>query len=278
MLALTDGDIAVWRCGAASDGRYYSVRFKGGAEIERFKYKKDAVDFTGAMNFEIVQGREPEPVENALHNVKLLVEGIFAETGADNYTIYLSPTDKSNFRYALNPEYKANRKDMEKPFHYEAIRSYLIRQYGAVVCDGIEADDAMGIAQCTQRDTIICSIDKDMQMIPGYHYNFVTKERTVVSDVDGWFNFHRQILTGDRTDNVDGLHGIGPAKAERILDAHPDMYTDLVVEQYQKVYPEDWLARINLAAKLLWIQRTPNTTVELVNDGGFYVWRECPLG
>jgi 5'-3' exonuclease len=83
----------------------------------------------------------------------------------------------SNFRYDIYPEYKANRKDMQRPKWLQVVREHLVTDWKATVTDGIEADDAMGIAQCTEHDgdSMICSIDKDMLMIPGHHYNFVNR-------------------------------------------------------------------------------------------------------
>src|SRR5690606_41714779 len=70
-----------------------------------------------------------------------------------------------------------------KPYWYDEIRDYLIRRWGAEVVDGQEADDAIGIAawnsykECPEY-SIIASIDKDLRMIPGYHYNWVKDRKS----------------------------------------------------------------------------------------------------
>lgn len=285
--ALIDGDIVCYRCGAAADGRHYLVSLNG-LEVARFKYKKEA-DFYVEKSMESVDAyadvldlrytvelrKEPEPVKNALHNVKTVVTAMMNELGVTQSRIFLSPTGNSSFRYDLYPEYKANRKNMEKPYWYDDIRDYLVRKMGAEVCDGIEADDALGIYQTDK--TVICSIDKDLKMIPGWHYNFVTKEKTLVSDIDGWYHFHQQLLTGDMTDNVKGLYGIGPAKAAAILDCDPSEYTNLVVKEYRKVYGSLAEAELELTAKLLWIRREHGQDIRLEDEevGGSisYTWR-----
>jgi DNA polymerase-1 len=141
-----------------------------------------------------------------------LVDSILVNTEAEEYRLFL--TGKDNFRYTIYPEYKAHR-PKEKPFWLEAIREYLKATFNAEVVDGQEADDAMGINQSD--DTIICSIDKDLLMIPGRHYNFVKDEFIEVTEFDGLKHFYMQCLQGDRADNIKGIPGIGPKKAEKIL-------------------------------------------------------------
>lgn len=286
-LALIDGDIVTYRCGAAADGRHYVVKLNG-VEQAKFKYKKEA-DFYVKSNLESIASypdtldikyevefrKEPEPLENALHSVKVMIYSMLDEAKAHSSKIFLSPPNNSSFRYKLYPEYKANRKGMEKPHWYDEIREYLIRRMGAKICEGIEADDALGIYQTD--DSIICSTDKDLKMIPGWHYNFVTKEKVLVSDVDGWFNFHQQLLTGDMTDNVKGIYGLGPAKAAAILDCDPNEYTNVVFKEYQKAFDSDARTRLELIAKLLWIQRAHGQDIRLEDkeiDGSIsYSWR-----
>ena len=70
------------------------------------------------------------------------------------------------------------------------MNEYLVKEYKAEVCDGQEADDALGINQTDQ--TIICTIDKDLLMIPGQHYNFVKEEFKTVTYLDGLKHFYMQ--------------------------------------------------------------------------------------
>lgn len=162
---------------------------------------------------------------------------ILAETNCDDFKIYLSDS-ANNFRLKLFPEYKANRVQ-PKPKHYQVIKDHLINEWDAIVSLGQEADDALGINQTT--DTIICSIDKDLYQIPGEHYNFVTKTFKTVTPEEGIRHFYNQLLTGDRTDNIPGIYGIGPKKAEKLLQGIHDemeMYETVVnayVEDYIKV-------------------------------------------
>jgi 5'-3' exonuclease len=79
----------------------------------------------------------------------------------------------------------------------------------------MEADDYLGINQ--NESSIICSIDKDLLQVPGKHYNFVKKEFYEVDEETGFRNFYTQLLTGDTSDNIKGIAGIGPVKAKKAL-------------------------------------------------------------
>jgi DNA polymerase-1 len=178
-----------------------------------------------------------------------LIDQILVNTEATEYRLFL--TGKNNFRYTIYPEYKAHR-PKEKPFWLEKCRQYLIATFNAEVIDGQEADDALGIAQT--EDTIICSIDKDLLMIPGRHYNFVKDEFQEVTNDSGMLHFYMQCLTGDRSDNIKGIEKIGPKKAEKILAGcvtEQEMF-NAVREAYSN--DEEFL----MNGRVLWIRRKEN--------------------
>jgi DNA polymerase-1 len=178
-----------------------------------------------------------------------LIDQILVNTNATEYHLYL--TGKDNFRYTIYPEYKAHR-PKEKPFWLEKCRQYLIATFNAEVINGQEADDAMGIAQTD--DTVICSIDKDLLMIPGRHYNFVKDEWVFQTEYDAVKHFYKQCLMGDRADNIKGIEGIGTKKADKLLD---DCYTELeMFTVVRDAYSNDEEFIMN--GKVLWIRRKPN--------------------
>lgn len=197
---------------------------------------------------------ENDPVEIALIRTDGMMRDILSRE--EDYMAFLtgSPskypfTEKPNFRYVINPEYKANRKDYVPPKHLDACRKFLIEEYGAIVTEGYEADDALGMAQT--EDSVIYSIDKDLLMIPGHHYNWVNQTYKEVSELDGLRSFYRSLLTGDRSDNVFGISGIGPVKASKIINQ-----LETEEEMYQVVYdlykdPQ----RFSMNCNCLWIWR-----------------------
>jgi len=211
-----------------------------------------------------------EPIENCLHSVKIMIQSIVTNTHSTDYTVYLSGS--SNFRdgIATIREYKGTRVSA-KPDHYDDITEYLLKYHHAVVVEGEEADDAMGITQCSrsgEEPTVIASIDKDMDMIPGWHYNWPhhgKKERMYwIKEREALRNFYRQLLTGDRVDNIEGVQGVGPKTADRILHQHgndEDLFWATLCE-YEKVYPKPYDVMLE-NARLLWIRRKKDEMWEM---------------
>jgi 5'-3' exonuclease len=187
----------------------------------------------------------------ALARADQMMQDIIADTGATSYNVYL--TGSGNFRREIAPSYKANRPD-SRPAHWSAVREFLVTQHKAVICDGFEADDQLGIDQDkTHKSTVICSIDKDLLQIPGRHYNFVKKVFQEVTHDEGIKALYMQSLIGDRSDNIIGVQGLGPVKAARALD-------ELLPEEYydkcRELYNDD--ERYHLNMKLLYIWQKPN--------------------
>ena len=186
----------------------------------------------------------------------VIQNSILKPLNAEQYRCYLTSSDMSNFRFGLFPQYKANRV-AAKPRHYYVLRDHLIDAHDAIVVEGEEADDRLGIDAGRFPNSVICSIDKDLKQIPGRHFHFVKGELAEVSAFDGMRFFYYQLLTGDKpVDNIDGIYGIGPKKAEKILaglETEEEMY-NAVLEAYKKHYPSDYKERMLLAGRLLKIR------------------------
>lgn len=198
-----------------------------------------------------------------------MMDNILVKTGATEWRGFLSDSRDNNFRTQLFPFYKANRKQ-EKPTHYEFLKEHLLTRWGAEIAHGMEADDALGIAQDSDSpidrshpyQTVVCSIDKDLLQVPGLHYNFVKDEWFEIDEREGTRRFYTQLLTGDTTDNIRGCRGIGPVKAEKALAGLVDEedYLDAVFNIYQKqeeeMSTEEVIQHIYTAGQLLYILRT----------------------
>jgi DNA polymerase-1 len=190
---------------------------------------------------------EEGALEIALLRCDKLMQDICYATDSDNYRAFL--TGRNNFRKRINPEYKANRKDTVPPRYLQQCRDFLIQNWNAEVTEGCEADDALGMAQ--NNDTIICTLDKDLDMIPGLHYNWVRNEIYDINEVDALRNFYKQLLIGDRSDNIFGVAGIGKVKAARLID--PLEYEEDMYKVVRDLYNDD--DRLCLNSECLWIWR-----------------------
>lgn len=182
----------------------------------------------------------------------MLEEIIFTELhDYEDYKVFLSGSD--NYRKQIDPAYKANRVS-EKPRHYDILKEYVIKGWAADVSDGNEADDQVCIAayELGVDNCIVCHIDKDLDQIPGKHYNYNKKEFYEVDEFTAALNFYTQLLTGDRVDNVTGIAGIGPKKAAKLLadcKTEGDLYAACC-----KAY-KDESDRLIRNARLLYLQR-----------------------
>ena len=205
-------------------------------------------------------GFTTEDVDEGIMKARLResINLILEATQATEFKMYLTADDDPTaFRKRIYPEYKAHR-IQPKPKHYRAIREYLQANYDAEVCQGIEADDALGITQMVHwKDSdpsIIVSIDKDLRQIPGHHYNFVKDEEFEQDYHGGLKYFYTQLLTGDSADNIKGVWKCGPVKAANILagaETEQEMF-NRVRETYSN--DEEFL----LNARVLWIWKQPN--------------------
>lgn len=205
------------------------------------------------------QGVVVEPVEVALLRVNDLMSRILLETESDTYKAYL--TGSNNYRYEYNPDYKGNRKDTPRPEWLQQCREHLVMEWKASVEDGQEADDAMGIEQVASKDTIICSIDKDLLMIPGEHYNFVQGIRREQFTIPAIRHFYWQLIMGDRTDNVFGFDGKARQSVPKFLEPvinELESYDDELdmFEFVRGLYGDD--DKLLMNGICLWIRRNPD--------------------
>lgn len=175
-----------------------------------------------------------------------------------NLSVYL--TGKDNFRLSIAKTYpyKGTRKS-EKPKHLQDARDYLVEFWGAEITQGYEADDALGIeATAYGEDYIIASIDKDLLTIPGWHFNFVKGVHIHKEPLDSLKFFYQQCMTGDKVDNIIGLHRVGPVTADKALEGltdEVDMFNAALDMYKEKCVDGDPYERLVENAKLLHMLR-----------------------
>lgn len=187
--------------------------------------------------------------------IDTFMEDMLTRFKTRDYRIFITGKGEPNYREVFYPDYKANRDVTHKPLWYEEIQEYLITRYNAEVCDGMEADDGMGLAQT--EDTIICTIDKDLDTVPGWHFNWRKPEngRVWIDDVHAFRLFCIQCLTGDPTDNIPGMRKILGKNATKKYK-QPLFDTSSKEEMWnwiEEVY-KDNLSMLYLVASLLWIR------------------------
>lgn len=237
MVALIDGDIIAYRSAAAAQKTRYKVvdnvtedvLYEGPRKREADVFVSD----TASLNIIV----DVEPAGIAAYYAKKTIDDMLARLETSEFKVYLSGAD--NFRKKINrvTKYKGNRDRTEKPIHLQAVRDYLVVNYGADIINGMEADDAIGIDATKLDDAIVCSLDKDLDQIPGWHYNWVKDVTYPVTPQDAEYQFYSQMLMGDPSDNVLGIPGVGEVKAGKILMANEIAdWPKVVADEYYRFY------------------------------------------
>jgi 5'-3' exonuclease len=184
---------------------------------------------------------QQETLESALENYKAILHKNWIDPlWADETVIYCA--GKDNFRYSLCPQYKANRKDPHKDASlFKPLTQHIIEEGLAIPSHGMEADDMVRIkaVECAanNQEFIVVHIDKDLDCIPGQHYNPRRSEFYEITEDTADLKYWLQMLKGDPTDNLPGLPKIGPKKAEKMLDGVPmERRKKRVVAAYRAKY------------------------------------------
>lgn len=206
--------------------------------------------------------------QNALFIAHSKIKEVLDKLQPTTYACYVS--GNSNFRRDINPEYKAQR-PIEKPPYFYEVKEFILTNYPCVVSSGCEADDMLGCHQ--EEDTMIASMDKDLLMIPGQHYRLPVMRKGVVlsggdfrsvSEEQGTRWFYMQMLIGDTVDNIRGIRGYGPKKAEVYLSSYKT--EDEMEQAVRELYNDD--DRFEMNANCLWIWRKLGETWSVRKENG----------
>lgn len=154
-------------------------------------------------------------------NISNKLDRIMEAADCDTYMFFL--TTKFNFRDDLVDDYKANRKEEDRPVNLAWAKRFAIKQLNAHFKKGMEADDLIGIHNKEGR--VIWSLDKDLRQLPGEHLDDTTMEVIDVTKegrlehkkwvtengnkrqkiyFEGDLGLYYQMLVGDNTDNILG--------------------------------------------------------------------------
>lgn len=203
-----------------------------------------------------------ESREDAIARADSMMEKLLTEQLQNwDYELYIG--GEGNWRKAIYPEYKANRKEKRVATWLQDVREHLVVNWKAQIINDIEVDDKCGIELTAGTEEDICvSLDKDLLTVPGCHYNFVKEKLQYVTQIQAWRNFYSQVITGDSSDNVPAFDGkfrnSVPQFIEKMLEPIQEMTEEYDMYAYalhiycQDESQEDIFER---NAKVLWIQK-----------------------
>ena len=160
--------------------------------------------------------------------------------------------DQNNWRKQYHPDYKANRKDKEKPVMYDIILNELYSNYEIVSLPNLEADDTCRIIyednQNYNTRKLLVSIDKDFHSFPCELYDPLHDKEFVINQAEADYNLMKQIIMGDKADNIQGLEGYGEVKTAKFLDSEPHTLDDVKELFREKGQLEDFKVNLNLVS------------------------------
>lgn len=216
--------------------------------------------------YRVANACKEEPIFIACSTMDSMLGSILMAFPEVGYQVYLSGASSENYRhqYAVTAPYKGNR-STEKPKHYDALRLYLMDEWGATMSKGNEADDTIAIDYTTrykQPDSTPCivSVDKDFDQLAGLRYDFVKEEFAYKTQHEANLNLYRQVMEGDVADNVKGIYGVGKVKAAKFLaecSTPKEMY-DVCVEKFIELADcttEEAHLRVEENLNLVFLQR-----------------------
>lgn len=251
MLALIDGDIIKYEIGFAAEAYWRHIFEENNEEVDPETVPWDVVE---------------DMIFNRIGNIMAMAE-------ADDCILYF--TGSRNFRFDEAKLFKYKQRSGRKPFHFNNIEAYLKSEYKWKQEDGYEADDLMAIALSEDPDNrIICSRDKDLYQVSGWHYSWAMgyqpeRPKEFVTQLGylelsknkirggGFLFFCAQLLMGDSTDTIPGIHGYGPVKVFNTLKncASKEEAFMKVMEIYERTYGNSWRDWMLQVGRCLWLCR-----------------------
>jgi 5'-3' exonuclease len=118
---------------------------------------------------------------------------------------------------AKTKPYKGNRDKIIRPKYLPEAKQFIRNELKGVSLPEYEADDLIATLMTLSKHVAHAGIDKDIKQIPGWHFNFVKYTWDYVPVEAATLQLFRQICSGDSSDNIPGLAGIGEKKAAKAV-------------------------------------------------------------
>ncbi len=173
-----------------------------------------------------------------LYGVMNMLKRLLAERRPDYFVVVFDPKGKT-FRHELYPQYKANRPPMpadlsrQVPALFELVEA---SGYSLMQVAGVEADDVIGTlarkASGERLEVLISTGDKDLAQLVCEQVTLLNTMKNEQLDAEGVAKkmgvtpaqvVDYLALTGDKSDNIPGVPGVGPKTAVKWLAQYPTL-------------------------------------------------------
>jgi hypothetical protein len=204
-----------------------------------------------------------ETLEEGMQGIDARIKYMLEVTETEKYHLFLS-TKSFRHNIATIRPYKGNRKKVDKIL-LPSLLKHLEVNHNGVRMPLLEADDLVSFFNALDKEnSIICSPDKDVLLQNyGKHYNYGKDEFIEVGKDDAQFFLWKQVIMGDSGDNIEGIPGIGPKKAESILnDCNDDYYSKVLFKYIEKFGDSEGVSRFKENFDLVYLLKNNNDMIK----------------
>lgn len=213
-----------------------------------------------------------EAIENTLNSIYTRIEWIQefkSMNDSYDYDVYLvfdAPGGKDK-RLEIYPEYKGGRSPMPTEIREVLKQLEEVGEYRMIKENGLEADDIIAriTTKCDDREILIVSTDRDLEALVKSNVSIYRKGKTITEytlrkELQTKANLMefiqlRKALTGDGSDNIKGVKGIGKVKSLDILHtAEANLKTSSLYEGVLRQLSAEQRNEFKLAYKVIQFQ------------------------
>jgi len=208
------------------------------------KYSKDKIR-------EMIVLEANERLSNMCLNFLTKISDSGFQFNTEDVEYYLT-SNIFSYRKKIDKQYKANRTRNNWVIR---LKQYIIENENCHYSLEWESDDLIADrAKELKYDCVIATIDKDLNQIQGWKFDLYKQKTGEVSERGIEIKDYRglrftskqeakkfiwlQMLTGDTSDNIKGIKGIGPVKAEKLLNGSCMLIP--VARAYKSEYGQNW--------------------------------------
>ena len=241
LIALIDADTLVYGSCSALEIKEELL----GEEFYSEKEWEDIINDPGYVEEEqaVYRINEDAVVAHTLEKINTILEN----TGCQDYELHFT-IGRASFRYTdVTFTYKANRSEISSkrpPAGLYQAKKAMEKLGKSYLWTEWEADDIVVCKKAKFPDKyLLVALDKDvLYALEGRHFNYYTSTQYnipmkffEVTAKEALQHHYKQVLTGDKGDNVIGLDRVGKKTAEKILkncNTHKECW-DKVVAEYE---------------------------------------------
>lgn len=184
--------------------------------------------------------KEDKSFDDCKEQLDDFMHTLLEDTQSTHYSLAL--TVGKNFRYMVDPNYKANRLKLDKPKYFYELREYMVVKWKAFSFSELEADDICLISSNKLNNEIdtsfIASLDSDLLKLKGTHYDYKKRCFITTNQQEADEKFWSDMITGQSGDGIKGIPGKGEKFVKSLIDGIGYINMNIVFHEYVNILGE----------------------------------------